>query len=226
MRPTGQVFTARTPVEPVGTIAVPIRDQINAATAMSLWHLDLTDLPVDRVFIQGSVLTLQRNEAVQRMRGDWLFFIDDDMSFAPQAVKQLVQFRDEYDLDIVGGLCFRRTPPFQPTIYRFLDGRYEIVDDLSTGTVFECDATGLAFCLIHRRVFEAISGEFPPLERRLELPPPDFFTWQGGIGEDLRFMQDAKAAGARIFVDTRIEIEHIGELRVNRNTWEAARDQR
>jgi hypothetical protein len=43
------------------------------------------------------------------------------------------------------------------------------------------------------------------------LTPWPFFEWRGTIGEDLRFCLDARRAGVRIFVDTRIPVGHVGE---------------
>lgn len=220
------VFTIADPEKaPVGTIALPVRDHINSATASSIMGTNfswLGERSISRVFIQGGVLTLQRNEAVQRMDGDWLLFIDDDMVWEPDAVKRLVEAREEHDLDMVGALCFRRTPPHQPTLYmrtQPTSGPYNFLEKW-TDDIVEVDATGLAFCLIHKRVFERIAGsEMPPLEERLQNRPPNFFRWTGGFGEDLAFCQDVKASGGRIFVDTRIEIGHISEIEIRRRHY-------
>lgn len=219
--PEVTVYQGRHPGEPVGSIAVPVRDAIKAPTFMSLMLTDWSFLPKDKTtdfnIVQGSILTLQRNEAVQRMRGDWLLFVDDDMVFAPDAIGRLVAARDEIDADIIGGLCFRRSEPHQPTLYmreRPTSGAYNFLERWDSD-IIEVDATGMAFVIIHRRVFEAIAGsKMPPLEKRVKLGPPKFFRWDGAIGEDLRFCQDAKAAGCRIWVDTRIEIGHIAEIEV------------
>ena len=209
----------------VGTIAIPCRDHINAATTTSLLMTDYGWLPkgkaVDRFIIQGGILTMQRNEAVQRMTGDWLIFIDDDMVFDTTAVARLVQAREEGDFDILGGLCFRRNPPHQPTLYMRegpTEGQYNFLEDWKND-IIEVDATGMAFCIIHKRVFEAIAGTpMPKLQDRLKGKPGNFFRWSGAFGEDLQFCIDAKAAGCRIFVDTRIEIGHVAEFIVDK-TW-------
>lgn len=205
----------------LGTIAIPVRDHLNAATVTSLLGSDFAWMPrgrgVNRKIIQGGILTLQRNEAVQQMEGDWLLFIDDDMVWQPDAIAKLIAVRDEFDLDIVGGLCFRRTPPHQPTLYmRELptEGPYNFLEVWEDDLV-EVDATGMAFCLIHKRVFEKIAGSpMPPLDERRKIGLPEFFYWKGRLGEDLRFCQDAKAAGCRIFVDTRIKIGHVAEVEI------------
>lgn len=216
------LFRMVTPGEPIGSVTLPVRDHLSSQTTTSLLLTDWGSwLPpeqmIDRSIIQGGILTLQRNEAVQRMRGDWLIFIDDDMVWQPDAVRRLIEIRDEHDLDMVGGLCFRRSEPYQPTLYMRTDalqGPYNYLERWDSDVV-EVDATGMAFILIHKRVFEKIAGSLmPPYEERLKLGPPNFFKWEGTLGEDLRFCQNAKAAGCRIWVDTRIQIGHMSEVQI------------
>lgn len=212
--------------EAIGTIAIPVRDHINAATATSLLHTDWsfldTSSSIERIIIQGNILTLQRNEAIQRMRGDWLLFIDDDMVWEPDAVGRLIAARDECDADIIGALCYRRSAPHQPTMFmreRRDSGGYNYLEDWSDDLI-EVDATGMAFCLIHRRVLERIADSpMPPYDIRRQMGPSNFFRWEGELGEDLRFCQDAKAAGCRIWVDTRIEIGHMAEVEIRRKNY-------
>jgi hypothetical protein len=223
-----ELFKVEEPGEVIGTIAIPVRDQLSTATTSSLLATDLSKqwIPegktVRRDLIQGGILTLQRNAAVQRMEGDWLLFIDDDMAWQPDAVRRLVEVREEYDLDMVGGLCFRRSPPFQPTLYMREQpdsGSYNFLEKWDSD-VIEVDATGCAFLLIHKRVFERIIGmDMPPVAERLRVGPPPIFRWDGILGEDLRFCQDAKTAGCKVFVDTRIEIGHVSEVVIGRRQF-------
>ena len=224
---TLEVLSARAEGEPEGTIAIPVRDHVSAQTMMSLLHNDwsfLGDKQLDRVVLQGSILTMQRNEAVQKMRGDYLIFIDDDMVWHPKDIGRLVasyyELLDNVELEafMIGGLCFRRTPPYQPTLYmreKPTSGAYNFLEEWDEGLV-EVDATGCAFLLIPANVFEAIAGTpMPPFADRERLGGlPSFFRWDKNFGEDLQFCQDAKAAGVRIFVDTRIEIGHVGQIEV------------
>ena len=214
------MFALRDMGESIGTIALPVRDHLSTYTASSMMMSDLSRswIPegksVFRTLIQGGILTLQRNQAVQRMEGDWIIFIDDDMVWQPDAIKQLVAAREEHDLDMLGALCFRRHPPFQPTLYMRegpTSGGYNFLERWDSD-IMEVDATGMAFIIIHKRVFERIVGEaMPPLEVREKIGPPNFYRWDGVLGEDLRFCQDAKASGSKIFVDTRIEVGHVSE---------------
>jgi hypothetical protein len=216
-----QLYTMSREADPIGTVAMVARDHINAATVTSWMMSDYRWIPegrsISHVIIQGSVLTHQRNEAIQRMQGDWLLYIDDDMVWQPDAIGRLVDAREEFDLDMIGGLCFRRSEPHQPTMFmreEHDNGKYNFVEKWDEDEIREVDATGAAFLLIHKRVFEMIAGgEMPPYEIRAQEggPPPNFFKWEGTLGEDLRFCQDAKAAGARIFVHTGIQIGHVAE---------------
>jgi GT2 family glycosyltransferase len=210
----------------VGTMAIVTRDRVAASTAMSWMLTDLGFLGpgevLSRQIVIGHILTLQRNECVQRMEGDWILFIDDDMVWQPGAVRTLVETQRKYDLDIVGGLCFQRGAPHQPTLY-YRDGptgNYNFREEWPEDTALEVDATGMAFTLIHKRVFERVLGEpMPTLEERAGMPPPPFFKWTGQYGEDFLFCQEAKAAGCQIFVDTSVKIGHIAEVVVTEDSF-------
>lgn len=215
------VITARSTEEPIGTIAVPMRDHMNAWTVMSLLQTRWPG-PVDKLLMIGSVLTLNRNACLAQMRGDWILFIDDDMVWPPDAVERLVQsyntlceFSDT-PIDMLAGLFCRRTSPYQPVLYMRESptaGAYNFLEDWKPGNILEVDATGMAFTLITRKAIERFTeGPMPSYEERINADRhPDFFRWHGALGEDLRFCQDLKSLGGRIFVDTGIEIGHVGE---------------
>jgi len=215
----------------VGTIAMVTRDNVSAQTAISWLMDDRTYIGPgeysQRFIIQGNVLVHQRNECIAKMDGDWILFIDSDMAFQPGAVTELVKTREKFDLDMVGGLCFQRTPPYQPTMYvkaAEAEHGYTFLEDWGDDEAVEVDATGMAFVLIHKRVFDRIlrkqTGEgFPDLEQRQGMRPPPFFRWQGEYGEDFLFCREAKESGSRIFVDTSIKIGHVGPTTVNEETF-------
>ena len=223
--------TLRVDGDAVGTVGMPIRDSINVTTMRALMQ---TDWPgaIDRLWAKGNVLTLQRNNLVQRMRGDWILFIDDDMVWQPDAVRRLVATKDAleaqgYTPDVLGALCFRRAAPHQPTLYlKHKNGSYNFMETWEDDVV-EVDATGMAFALITKAAFERIAGtEMPPFEdRRAFNRTPDFFRWLGSLGEDLRFCEDVKTAGGSIYVDTRIKIGHMAEKEIGvRDFWREVAD--
>lgn len=215
----------------VGTIAICTRDSLSAQTAIS-WRMDKGTYlgPGEYALtyiVQGNVLVFQRNQCVRDMDGDWLLFIDSDMVFQPGTIADIIQTREKYDFDILGGLCHQRMPPYQPTVYRRVAEEhhgYTFLETWPEGAAIEVDATGMAFCLIHKRVFDRIleantGSPMPPREQRLLMPPPPFFRWEGEYGEDFDFCQQAKASGSRIYVDTTIEIGHVGPKTFTRDDF-------
>lgn len=226
--PEIQIYRAHQAGKTVGTIAMCTRDKISAATAISWIMSDRHSFlgpneNVGQFIIQGHVLTLQRNECIRNMQGDWIIFIDDDMTWQPDAISRLVRTHREHGLDMVGGLCFQRGDPYQPTLYmreKPNEGNYVFLEDWEDGAVVEVDATGMAFVLITKRLLEAIAGEFPPPDIRSKGRPPAYFRWdEKGFGEDLTFCQDVKKAGGHIFVDTSIKLGHIGEQTITEETF-------
>lgn len=219
--PTSQVdLTAyRTDAEPLGTIGIPVRDVLNTHTVMSVFGLERHEMPIDILMLPGSILTLQRNALVQNMRGDWILFIDDDMVFRKDTVRRLLASKENLESngvfpDILGALCFRRQHPFQPTMY-VQDGDggpYNFIETWDEQYI-DCDATGMAFALITKQAFERVAETpMPSYEERRAMPAlPNFFSWHGNFGEDLRFCQDVKRAGGRIIIDTTIRTGHVGE---------------
>jgi len=215
--------------DPIGTIAFPTRDHISAGTVTSLLMADWRwagQRPITRVIVQGSQLPMQRNECIHNMQGDWIIFIDDDMTFGKDDIGNLVatykQIKEQVSEPIiVGGLCVRRAYPHQPTLYvADPEGSYTLLEDWE-GEVIEIDATGAAFYLIEVSALEAImGGPMPDLDERKMLPPWPYYEWVGNMGEDLRFCKTARAAGVRIFVDTRIRVGHLSEKSLTiRDYW-------
>jgi len=219
-----QVLSSNTK-SPVGTVCICTRDHISAGTFMSALHNDWRFLKergggVSWLVIQGSILTLQRNEALRQMDGDWLLFIDDDMTWAPDAIGKLIESWEEVQEQfeepvILGALCSRRQDPHDPTMYmrdsRY-EGKYRMIEKWEDDIV-EVDATGLAFLLIPKQAIKNITGDTfaDDKETRMLYQAPPVFKWTHLMGEDLRFCQEALAAGCRIFVDTRIQIGHLAE---------------
>jgi glycosyltransferase involved in cell wall biosynthesis len=211
----------------VGTIAMVTRDWVAAPTAISMMMTDLSFLGPDefvqRFIVQGNVLVFQRNECIHKMDGDWILFIDSDMAYQPGMVKTLVETREKFDLDIVGGLCFQRAAPYQPTMYmRAADEShgYTFLEEWDEDAAVEVDATGMAFCLIHKRVLSRImGGDYPDLATRADLTPWPFFSWGGEYGEDFKFCMEAKATGSRIFVDTAVKVDHLGMTAINEESF-------
>ena len=150
-----------------------------------------------RMFIQHA-----RNIAVDHAIEndiDYILYIDDDMMMKTD--EHLFTKLVEHDKDIVAPLFFHKVPPYCPLIFRrSIYGNGEYTDykhilDYKKGLV-EVDATGCGVVLIKTEVF-----------KNLEKP---YFLYGDTFGEDLYFMNKAKAKGYSVFCDTNIEVGHIG----------------
>lgn len=204
---------------PCVAISVPVRDLVHVDTYRSIMALDVPR-PFHTLDVRDHPVEIARNEIVGRAfavndaakadpsipRITHLLWIDDDMVFKPDALQRLLA----HDLPIVGGLCHNRRAPYMPILlYKSpasgseANHAYLYRYDYPKGLV-EVDATGGAFLLVKMEVFEAI-------EQKFATPGEGPFS-QRGSGEDVSFCERAKLCGYPIYVDTTVEIGHIGEV--------------
>lgn len=130
-----------------------------------------------------------------------LIFLDADMVYPEDTITRLLN----HDLDIVGALCFKKVPPFDPTLLVGEPYRATTLRDYPENEVIEVIGTGTACFLFNLNVLE-------------DVPYPWFQfgkTPQGRpIGEDIGFCYKAREAGYKVHVDTGIKTEHITLVRV------------
>jgi hypothetical protein len=164
----------------------------------------------DYIFIHadnGPIDTL-RNDIVQtamQAGATKVIMMDSDMIYHPKTITNLLK----RNLPIVGALCFRRYPPFDSIMLRGDVKGYLSVDEWDEDELIEVDATGAGCIMYDMDVF-----------RRMPYPWFKFRKTEdgSGIGEDIGFCQDLKAAGYRIFVDTSVPCDHLTTLAVNEKT--------
>jgi len=149
---------------------------------------------------------------------DYILMIDSDMTFDSMSLLSLL----EDDKDIVGGLYFKRRPPFDPVIYEKIqprmamgrqvmqeacaDIKYDIEDDL-----FEVEGMGFGFILIRTQVLKDVFDDniscFTPME---------------GLGEDLAFCFRAMKKGYKIWCDPKIKLGHVATTVITKELAEAS----
>lgn len=156
----------------------------------------------------GPIDTL-RNDIVQNaisLGATKLIMMDVDMIYHPKTITRLLS----HNLPIVGALCFRRYPPFDSIVLRGDSKGYVPVDEWEENELLECDATGAGCILYDMEVFRKMPAPWFKFRHDPETG--------AGIGEDVGFCQDLKAAGYRIFVDTSVPADHLTLMAINRNT--------
>jgi GT2 family glycosyltransferase len=163
--------------------------------------------PFHLLFIRDRTYEIARNSIVGRVMTDpalanvtHLWWVDDDMVFAPDAFARLLA----HDVPIVGGLCHgRRAPAYSPIVLKrdAVTKNYRYWYDFPRGLV-EVDATGSAFLLVQREVYEAIETKLPN----------EFPYSNRGHGEDVAFCERAAEVGYKTVLDTTIEVGHVAEV--------------
>ena len=163
----------------------------------------------DAIRMASGSIEEMRNRIAERaldLECTHLLFLDADMSYPPDTITKLLA----NDVDICGALCFKRWPPFIPTL--FIGEKYEmkLMDPWPSGLV-EVTATGTGCLMIKTDVFNQI--KYPWFE---------FTKNENGdtVGEDIGFCYKAADVGIKVHVDTTIETEHIAQMRINRNWYE------
>lgn len=193
-------------------IAVPCMDMMHTQFVASLVGLKLGD-DYETRFGASSLIYDTRNSLLKyaiENGFDRIIQIDSDMKFEPYTIDLLQQDLDR-GLGIVTGLCFKRKPPYTPAIFDVCDiknldiNKIEPVAhcfyDYPIDSLFEVAACGGAFVGMDINAVKNITkvyGQFP-------------YMPIGGFGEDLSFCLRARAAGQKIFCDSRIKVGHVGD---------------
>ena len=172
-----------------GTIAYCSReDQIYPGFAAALGRLLQRHPDAEVIQMVSNDIADARNAAVKQMSGEWLWFIDTDMLFAPTTVERLLA----HQVDLVQVLCLKRHPPHEPILWERSEDEQQTAPS-GRPRLVEVHSLGAGGTLYRRRVFDAIQ-----------------YPWFEGIlgKEDICFARKAKAAGFRLFVDTATPVGH------------------
>ncbi len=194
---------------PCIAVCVPSYDSPKFRHVVAASQLDLPR-PVHLFRTHALDIVTARNELTRQALSvpevTHVLFMDDDMVPPPQAVRSLLK----HDVFIVGGLCHtRRGPSYHPILGKLYPaalgleaGAMGFWYDHPRGELLEVDATGGAFLLIKRDVFEAVG--------------PNPWTPADGLSEDFSFCQRARNAGFNVHVDPEVDVGHIAEVVIDR----------
>lgn len=229
------------------TLAYLHRDQVEASWHQCMTDLFAHDLMSYQRVMRGGYVSMTaetdglaraRNKAVkeflQNREAMWMCWIDTDMGFEPDSIDRLMAKADPDKYPIIGGLAFtwRQERPdgmggwrhlATPTIFDWgQDGREEgwiVRWNYELNKLQRCGATGSAFILIHRSVFEKIEAKFgQKWYDRFHNPKMDRL-----ISEDLSFCMRAELVGCHTHVDTGVKTSHSKTIYVSENDFFAQR---
>lgn len=145
---------------------------------------------------------------------EYLLFIDSDISFDTKHVIRLLN----RNKDIVAGSYPMKTIPLK---YNYAKSSPEIKD----GDLVKIDSIGMGFVLVRRKVFLDISYSYPDLKYipdTVSAPVPEkefqnsyhYFAEMkyntNFLPEDISFFHRARSVGYDVWLDTTIDLEHVG----------------
>lgn len=176
---------------------------------------------------------------IDRTDGEWLWFIDTDMGFAPDTVDRLAVSADPATRPVMGGLCFalRRKErgdfyaerfSIQPTVYTYLELADEVgfrpMFDYQRNAVIEVSGTGAACLLIHRGALEKVRAQYGDAWFDPIVHPTGNKGRPRTFSEDLSFCVRLQAVGIQPHVDTSVKTTHEkGGLFLDEETYDRQR---
>lgn len=194
------------------TLALCTNREVKAKTVASLLELVSYSKEIDfhiLVANRGYHIGENRNYCVvqaQRNQSDYLFFVDDDMTFEKDTLQRLLGVNKE----VIGVNSYSRCLPLSSTVGLMdKDGNYMHPDKHSAiemkipDGLFKCYFVGTGIMLIDMKVFD-----------KIEKPYFSFTSDENGMivhGEDGSFCASVKKAGMDIWCDSTIKAGHIGE---------------
>lgn len=168
--------------------------------------------------------------------GEWLWFVDTDMGFAPDTVDQLVKSADPELRPVMGGLCFaikrQERGAFhaerfriQPTVYEYLELADEVgfrpIPDYPRGQTIEVAGTGAACLLIHRGALERVRSQYGDAWFDPITHPTGAKGKPRQFSEDLSFCVRLAAVGLPVHVDTAARTtHHKGGIFLDEDTYD------
>lgn len=199
-------------------IAVPCMDHVPTPFCQSLALIqkigDCTLMMQSGSLVYASRDTLATLSVTKEF--DYVLWLDSDMVFKPDTLIRMMDTLQKNDLDILTGLCFRRVPPYTPTLFDKLemDGDKCIHTEFDEipEELFEVGGCGFAAVLMKTDVFLDVSAKFGAM-----------FTPIGSNGEDASFCMRARECGYKIYCDPKIVIGHVGNIVVDDVFYKATR---
>ena len=194
-------------------------------------YADLVFPSIVQIAAQGPVILnmpymrtdLARNRAsMELLKTDFthLLMLDIDHVHPTDIIQRLARWvlKDPKKYQVVGGLNFRRSEPYDPCAYKVgPDNSMHTITWEKDDEIMEVDRLGTGSILIAREVFETI-------------PPPWFWndysqSWRDAWpGEDIGFNKKCVENGIKMWVDLTVTSPHITPAIIDGSTWQVWRD--
>lgn len=143
---------------------------------------------------------------------DGIVWVDSDTKPAPDSIQRLlytVEFGPNAPYDFLSGVYHDRRGEHRPSFYHTIDeANFKVKQNIlyEDNQILQEGACGFGFCFTSRKLLIAIS-ELPGFSRERGKS----FFFYGDVSEDFHFCRLAAQAGFQLYVDTGIQIPHLGD---------------
>lgn len=198
-----------TPQAVTGVVAVPCSVQ---GRWSSFWAC-LTELQLpENVVIRtgrGCSPATNRNgliEEAKKLGAQWIYFLDDDLTFHPDTLKRMVKHLDDPALECVVALSFRRQSPFRALWFSDSEPAIaHMMRDLPPpGALVPLKAATFGGLLIR---MSAIAKIEPPYVALGQIHPDEWC-------DDIYFCRKLIAAGVKIWGDSSVRFGHTTDVEI------------
>lgn len=197
-------------------IAVPCMDMVHTLFFVSM--LALRKPEGSEVAVSGSSLVYDARHVLAHKAVsegfDRVLWIDSDMRFQPDLLERLSADLDQ-GLEFVSAVYFTRKDPIEPCVYEICHDVLNANGEMVPKAVSVKEIPDKLFA-VEGVGFGAVMMTTDLIRRVGKLP---FFP-QAGYGEDFSFCRRAREAGATLYCDGRIRVDHIGTTLINESSWD------
>jgi len=167
--------------------------------------------------VQGNQIGRQRQALfdhwADKMKTDWLLWVDSDIVLNTEAMKKLWQTADKINKPVVSGIYFISKEnegtlmrPFPVIFNDVSEHKIAYVHPLPKDEVLKVDCAGFGFVLMHKSVVSKLRQAHPGKGMFMETGDgiDDHF-----IGEDIIFFRRMRAAGIPLYAHTGAIVKHM-----------------
>lgn len=171
------------------------------------------DISVDRMGWAAARNTIAQ-QAIDAGDGlDGVIWFDSDILAAPDTISRLVDDALRIPADFVSGVYHQRDPYHNPVFYHYDPEKvvFQPATDYALNAIFPAGGCGFGCVWTSVALLRAIAS-LPDFT-----PKGGWFPDKrdiGGFGEDLAFCDLARRAGFRLWVDSGVQVGHVGDGRV------------
>lgn len=198
-----------------------VEGQFAISLANYLIYANKNNIQVNDVIrVHGNQVARQRELAaslVLQSKTDWSLWIDSDIMFQPEHVDMLRNVANKENRKIISGIYYITYDPdtsfrnIVPAIYKYNnnDNLHYPILDFKEDNIFNVDAIGFGFVLIHNSVFYQLKEKYSWLFNE------HFYDNNFFISEDISFCKKLKEQNISIFVHPKVKVDHVKKVIFN-----------